>query len=288
MRTRRSGESALLLLDVVDLLSDQNIDYAVVGALAASIHGTMRASMDADMVLSVGLPQAEQINQKLKGAGFQTDLNRGDLDDPIAALLKATDQYGNEVDVLIGLRGLDPQAFSRAISVPFQGKTLRFIGREDFVAMKVFAGGPVDLVDATRAITAGGPSLDHELVRRLAKRFGRDALESAERLLKDHERIMSSVKVICEAIGRRTLLEFRYNKRLRVVAPYCCGVSVRGADVLRAIQVRGESASGGLGFGKLWSIDQIAGLQVLDEVFTPDDPDYNPGDRAMVKIYCGI
>ena len=111
---------------------------------------------------------------------------------------------------------------------------------------------------------------------------------SAALLLKDHERIMSSVKVICDAIRKRALLEFLYNNRLRIVAPYCCGVSARGADVLRAIQVRGESASGGLGFGKLWSIDQITGLRVLDEAFTPDDPDYNPGDRAMIKIHCGI
>ena len=50
--------------------------------------------------------------------------------------------------------------------------------------MKVFAGGPMDLVDATRAIAAAGESLDRELVRRLAKRFGRDASESLERLLK--------------------------------------------------------------------------------------------------------
>ena len=106
--------------------------------------------------------------------------------------------------------------------------------------------------------------------------------------MKDHERVMSGVNVICEAIRKRTLLEFLYHGRRRVVAPYCCGVSTRGADVLRAVQVRGESASGGLGFGKLWSIEQIARLRVLDEVFTPDDPDYNPGDRAMVKIYCRI
>lgn len=184
MRTTRSGESALLLLDVIDLLTGQNIEYAVVGALAASIHGVVRASMDADVVLSVGLPQVERIGQMLKATGFQTDLARGDLDDPIPALLKINDQYGNRVDLLIGLRGLDPQAFSRAIAVPFQGKILKFIGREDFVAMKVFAGGPVDLVDATRAITAAGASLDRELVRRLAKRFGKDASESLERLLK--------------------------------------------------------------------------------------------------------
>ena len=183
MRATRPGESALLLLDVIDLLADQNIEYAVVGALAASIHGAVRASMDADVVLSVGVPQAEGIEQKLKIGGFQTELARGDFDDPIPALLKVIDQYGNRVDLLIGLKGLEPQAFSRVTTVAFQGSTVRFIGREDFVAMKVFAGGPMDLVDAARAVTAAGASLDLELVRRLAKRFGRDALESLERLL---------------------------------------------------------------------------------------------------------
>ena len=184
MRATRSGESALLLLDVIDMLSGQNIDYAVVGALAASIHGAVRASMDADVVLSVGVPQAEGIAQKLKTAGFQTELVRGDLDDPIPALLNVIDPYGNRVDLLIGLKGLDPQAFARVITVPFQGKTVKFVGREDFIATKVFAGGPMDLVDATRAIAAAGTTLDLELVRRLAKRFGRDASESLERLLK--------------------------------------------------------------------------------------------------------
>jgi predicted nucleotidyltransferase len=185
MRTTRSGESALLLLDVIDLLADQNVEYAVVGALAASIHGAVRASMDADVVLSVGVQQAEGIGQKLRAGGFQTELVRGDFDDPIPAMLKVVDQYGNRVDLLIGLKGLEPQAFSRAITVGFQGSTVRFIGREDFIAMKVFAGGPMDLVDATRAVTAAGASLDLELVRRLAKRFGRDAAESLERLLKN-------------------------------------------------------------------------------------------------------
>jgi predicted nucleotidyltransferase len=140
--------------------------------------------MDADVVLSVGVPQAEGIEQKLKIGGFQTELTRGDFDDPIPALLKVIDQYGNRVDLLIGLKGLEPLAFSRVTTVAFQGSTMRFIGREDFIAMKVFAGGPMDLVDAARAVTAAGASLDLELVRRLAKRFGRDALESLERLLK--------------------------------------------------------------------------------------------------------
>ncbi len=53
MRTRGPGESALLLLDAVDLMATQRIDYAVVGAMAASVHGAVRASLDADAVLSL-------------------------------------------------------------------------------------------------------------------------------------------------------------------------------------------------------------------------------------------
>jgi hypothetical protein len=99
---------------------------------------------------------------------------------------------------------------------------------------------------------------------------------------------MSSVELICEAIRQRVLLEFVYHNRRRVVAPYCCGVSSRGIDVLRAVQVRGESASGGLGFGKLWAVAEIEDPRMLDEAFAPDDPDYNPQDRAMTRIYCGV
>ena len=47
---------------------------------------------------------------------------------------------------------MEVAAFSRAIDVPIMGETLRVIGREDFIAMKVFAGGPQDLNDAERAI----------------------------------------------------------------------------------------------------------------------------------------
>jgi hypothetical protein len=99
---------------------------------------------------------------------------------------------------------------------------------------------------------------------------------------------MSDVELICQAIRKRALLQFSYHNRLRVVAPYCCGVSSRGADVLRAVQVRGDSASGGLGFGKLWTVGEIVNLRMLDEPFAPDDPDYNPQERAMTRIYCAI
>lgn len=139
--------------------------------------------MDADVVLSLAIQQAKELEQAFKAARFHAELSRGDVDDPIPALLKLTDTYGNRVDLLIGLRGMEADAFSRVVEVPFQGERLRFIGREDFIAMKAFAGGPVDVLDATRAIAAAGASLDTELLQRLAKKYGQDAFQLIERLL---------------------------------------------------------------------------------------------------------
>jgi len=183
MRTRGPGEAALLLMDVASMLRSESIDYAVIGAMAASVHGLVRASVDADAILFISAAELGALEKKFKSADFQTELRRGDPDDPIAALLELIDGYGNRVDLLVGLRGLEREALSRTIDVPFVGEVLRVIGREDFIAMKVFAGGPQDIIDAGSAIAAAGDSLDLPLLRRLATRFGRTTVKSLDNLL---------------------------------------------------------------------------------------------------------
>ena len=110
-------------------------------------------------------------------------LHRGDSDDPIPALLAISDPFGNRVDLLGGLRGLDPDAFKRTVSVPFSGTNLRIIGREDFIAMKCFAGGPLDIADAQEAMQVADPPIDLDLLRRITRRFGRPAADALEGLL---------------------------------------------------------------------------------------------------------
>jgi hypothetical protein len=183
VRTKGPGESALLLLDAVAVLRKQGVGYAVIGALAASIHGIVRASLDADAVLSLPLSGLSGLERALQAAGFQTELRRGDVDDPISSLLALSDQFGNRVDLLTGLRGLEDRAFSRAIDVPFEGESLRVVGREDFIAMKVFAGGPQDIADAVNALEVAAGSLDLTLLRRLARQYGRATADHLEKLL---------------------------------------------------------------------------------------------------------
>lgn len=183
MKARGPGQSALLLLDVAAVLAREEIEYAVIGALAVSVHGVIRATNDADVLVSMSVSKLGQLQRAFKKAGFTSDLKQGDADDPIPALLVVTDRHGNRVELLAGLRGLDSEAFSRASSVSFLDSSIRVIGREDLIAMKCFAGGPLDVRDARNVLKAAVKPIDVDLLRRLTRRFGRPAADVLEQVL---------------------------------------------------------------------------------------------------------
>lgn len=85
--------------------------------------------------------------------------------------------------MLVGLRGLEKAAFQRAIDVPFQGAVLRVVGVEDFIAMKVFAGGPQDIADARYALAAARNTINVDLLTLLAARYGRQVTSELKKLL---------------------------------------------------------------------------------------------------------
>ncbi len=171
------------MADVAEVLARQGVRYAVIGAMAAAVHGVVRASLDADAVVALQVREAQPLRQALSDQGHEAALRIGDVDDPIPALLEVKDRHGNRVDLLIGLRGMDPELMNRTQQVRLAEATLEIVGREDFIAMKAFAGGPVDLADARAVIEQDRRSLDVELLRRLAQRFGRETVTAVESLL---------------------------------------------------------------------------------------------------------
>ncbi len=185
MRASAPGQSALLMMDVAARLRSEGIPYVVIGAMAAAVHGSVRASLDADALVSVTISDAKSLQGRFSTEGLATELRIGDADDPIPALLAISDGFGNRVDLLIGLRGMDPAAFARARNVTFFGESLSVVGREDFIAMKVFAGGPQDLADARQAMDFDRDAWDLDLLQRLAARFGPETSSNLAKLLRD-------------------------------------------------------------------------------------------------------
>lgn len=121
---------------------------------------------------STGIAALKGLEHDFKSAGLRTELRRGDMGDPIGAVLELRDGFGNHVD----------------LEVPLDGVSLKFVSLEDFVAMKLFAGGPQDLADAADALGAALEPPNLELLRGLATRYGPDTARSMERLLADHDR----------------------------------------------------------------------------------------------------
>ncbi|GAB4220298.1 MAG: hypothetical protein Kow001_01590 [Acidobacteriota bacterium] len=190
MKPTGPGQSAFLLCSLVPCLDDLGIAYGVIGALAASFHGVPRSSLDADAVLALtGVPQGvERLASKFENLGMQVRVVRGDAEDPVQGLIQVTDSFGNRVDFLTGLRGLAPDFTTRTIPAPVAGCTLRIVGLEDFVAMKLFAGGPKDLQDAAEACLVSGANLQLDLLRTLTANYGRETLERLDRLLSQLDR----------------------------------------------------------------------------------------------------
>ncbi|MDH5254633.1 MAG: hypothetical protein OEW72_01845 [Gammaproteobacteria bacterium] len=172
-----------MLLDAVDLLERAGISYVVVGAMAAAVHGVVRASMDADAVIRLPAHRAAELERECRAAGFISELRHGDPDDPIGAVLSLSDEHDNRVDLLLGLRGLGADVYARATLIPFQDRQLRVVGREDFIAMKLFAHGPQDLIDAEHALVGSGDVPDLELLRKLATGYGPETLAALEGML---------------------------------------------------------------------------------------------------------
>ncbi|MBI3010205.1 MAG: hypothetical protein HYY57_04400 [Candidatus Omnitrophica bacterium] len=187
MRAKGPGQSALLLLDVIDILDKLHIPYAIVGAFAASFYGVVRASMDADAIISLQAPRADVqvLMDELRKVSLSCVYRKGDLDDPIGAVLNIEDNFQNRVDLLMSIHGMTDAVFSRTVETEFMNARIRLIGVEDFIAMKIFAGSSKDLSDVVGVLEVSFKRINLPLLEELVRRYGKDALRKLQSLLKE-------------------------------------------------------------------------------------------------------
>jgi hypothetical protein len=183
MRTNNGGQSALLLLDVAEILRHEKVNYAVIGAFALAVLGVVRATTDVDALLFSEPGRLAKLEKPFKHAGFGTVLRSAEADDPVSGMLILSDDFGNHVELLGGLRNMDPEILSRTVEIEFRDEKLRIVGREDFIAMKCYAGGPQDLLDARSAYEAAPGPIDVDLLRAVTRRFGREAADKLQEVL---------------------------------------------------------------------------------------------------------
>ncbi len=148
MRASEPGQSALLMAVVAESLTRRGVQYAVIGAMAAAVRGVVRASLDAGAIVSLQVREAQALRQSLLEEGYEGALRTGDVDDRIPGMLEIQGPFRKRVDLLLGLRGMDPELLNRSRQVRLGQANPAIVSREHFIAMKAIAGGPVDLLQA--------------------------------------------------------------------------------------------------------------------------------------------
>jgi len=153
-----------LLGDVITHLDKRRVKCALIGGEALAVHGIARATLDSDLLV---------ISPDVLRASFwptfspraAVEIRRGDPDDPLAGAVRIH-RRTEQTDIIVGrpwVRGV----LDRAIRVRVRGEQLPVVDRADLVLLKLFAGGPQDLLDVRLLIEAGGKELRDQVERRL-------------------------------------------------------------------------------------------------------------------------
>lgn len=94
---------------------------------------------------------------------------------------------------------------------------------------------------------------------------------------------------ICSAIREHKLIQLHYEWGHRVIEPHAYGVNNEGHELLRAYQVSGASQSHEPVGWKLFRVDEIRRLVLLEHTFQGARRGYKRGDKAMsYQIYCEL
>jgi hypothetical protein len=133
------------LLEEIDrFLSDQRIDHALIGAAALAVHGVSRSTVDQDLLV---------LDTRVLDAPFwvplerrmAVDIRRGDMEDPLAGVVRIRRDGERDVDVVVGRHAWQQDVLRRAGAIGDQ--PLRVVEAADLILLKLYAGGSQDRWD---------------------------------------------------------------------------------------------------------------------------------------------
>jgi predicted nucleotidyltransferase len=135
--------------DLLICLSDEGVDFVIVGGFALAHHGYVRATKDIDLFLRPAADNAAKVVRALKVFGA-----------PLEALQLGAEDFTTEgqviqlgvpplrIDLLTGLSGVDfATASAQSGALDVQGRAVRFIGLDALLANKRASGRLQDLAD---------------------------------------------------------------------------------------------------------------------------------------------
>lgn len=161
-----------VLVKFVVELETRRFRYALIGGLAASMRGRIRATEDLDLILRCDLDEALTLVESLNEAGFSPLLEDHEQVARSALLIPLVERAsGIQLDLAIGLSGFEREIVERADPMILDGHEVFVATPEDLIVLKVLAGRPQDVQDINGIVAIHAERLDWEYCLTAAKRL---------------------------------------------------------------------------------------------------------------------
>jgi hypothetical protein len=161
---------------IAALLREQGVETAVIGAVAAAVHGYPRATADLDLASSVDPYRVLQpFAGRLVTLGYEALLHEPDADDPLGGVLTVRGRSFREIQIVNfanpwrGGTPLGREAIEHAMRNALG--SLSVVDLAHLVALKLYAGGPQGKLDVIELLSRN-PDADVGAIRAVCKRFG--------------------------------------------------------------------------------------------------------------------
>lgn len=169
---RRNLEEALKA--ILRVIKRQEIPYMVMGGMALSIWGRIRATYDVDVALAVEEARLPHLLKGLQSVHFLTappQAMRGHRLF-VCRYLKSTKGLPVEVDLFVAKGDYQRQAIVRAVTVAIGREKIRVISPEDLILYKLLADRPIDRLDVQMILEEHKGRLDKRYLARWAQKLG--------------------------------------------------------------------------------------------------------------------
>lgn len=145
--------------------------FALIGGFAVAAWGVPRATHDFDFAIALGGADPRAVTEFLGG-----DYEAGDADDPLQGVIRLSlgpAPASVPVQLVIFPPSFADLVFRHVESLPVMDRTIPVVSWPVLILLKLYAGGPQDLVDAQQILKARQPDQSElERLRSMAESAG--------------------------------------------------------------------------------------------------------------------
>jgi hypothetical protein len=140
---------------ILSVLENLEVPYALIGGLALAFYNVVRATKDLDLLILLSPIEMERLAGQLTANGLRAQARKGAPGDPVVGVVVVDLPIGAghvSCDLLLPSARWQSEAVRNAQSFETEGLSLRVVRARDLFLLKLYAGGPQDLLDGGRLL----------------------------------------------------------------------------------------------------------------------------------------